>query len=65
MNNYDAPSQNFPINQNPARSSREFMKYPGLMSGYPSTSGAAGTLIACRRRQILFIRVICKAGKLG
>jgi hypothetical protein len=43
MNNYDTPSQNFPINQmgfagmgglppnsqNPARSSREFMKHPG------------------------------------
>jgi hypothetical protein len=30
MNNYTAPSQNLPIKQNPARSSREFMKYPSL-----------------------------------
>ena len=29
MNNYTAPSQNLPSNQNPARSSREFMQHPG------------------------------------
>lgn len=28
-NNYDAPSKNFPIDQNPVRSLREFMKHPG------------------------------------
>ncbi|MDN5881835.1 MAG: hypothetical protein L0H37_05635, partial [Nitrosospira sp.] len=29
MNNYAALSQNSPTKQNPARSSREFMKHPG------------------------------------
>jgi hypothetical protein len=29
MNNYTAPSQTSPTKQNPARSSREFMKHPG------------------------------------
>ncbi|MHB8166251.1 MAG: hypothetical protein ACYDDT_05690 [Sulfuricella sp.] len=31
MNNYDTPSQNPPTKQNPARSSREFMKHPGYL----------------------------------
>ncbi len=30
MNHYATPSQNFPINQYPAQSSREFMQNPGL-----------------------------------
>ena len=29
MNHYATPSSNFPMNQYPARSSHEFMKYPG------------------------------------
>jgi hypothetical protein len=29
MNNYAAPSQNFPDGQGPAQSSGEFLKHPG------------------------------------
>ncbi|MDN5934744.1 MAG: hypothetical protein L0H75_01040 [Nitrosospira sp.] len=32
MNNYATPSQNPPTKQNPARSSREFMKHSGCSS---------------------------------
>jgi hypothetical protein len=31
MNHYAAPSQNFPDEQGPARSSSEFMKHPGYV----------------------------------